>query len=342
MTGLRVIDAGDAGALRSQALWHGIASAMTESSRPTLSFCHPTETYIGLGYHRSLDELDCDHCQRQGLPIVRRRIGGGPVYIDDQQLFFQLTLPAAAAPARVDLLYRRFLQPAVTAFRTIGLAAELRGTNDIAVEDRKISGTGAGRIGDGVTVVGNVIFRFPHHRMVEALAMPSNRLANECLRLMRRHVSSLAKEGVGSTTLEEARHVLTRCYAQALDLEPHPSELTTAEQVEVERWSQRFADPDWLTDPPIPKAGGRRIKISADAWLWSTSTMDLELEVSIACGRIAWLHLESPNLNGAGSQMSEELVGLAADPAQVSDRLRRFGTRGLHVARLLEPGLRQQ
>jgi len=315
---------------------------MLKDSQPTLSFCRPIEAYIGLGYHRSLDELDRDHCEKHGLPIIRRRIGGGPVYIDDQQLFFQLTMPAAVAPARVDLLYRRFLGPAIDAFRDIGLAAELRSANDIAVDERKISGTGAGRIGDGVTVVGNVIFSFPHHRMVEALALPSNRMADECLRLMQRHVSSLAGEGVSNTTSEEVKQILTRRYAQDLDLEPQVSELTTVEQIEVERWSQRFADPEWMEGPATPRASGRRIRISADAWLWSTSDANLELEASIARGRIEWLHLGSISLNGTGGEICEALVGRAADPAQVGGRLRRFGPQGLHVARLLEPGLKQQ
>ncbi len=39
---LRIIDAGPVGAFRSQALWHGLASAMAEGSTPTLSFCRPT------------------------------------------------------------------------------------------------------------------------------------------------------------------------------------------------------------------------------------------------------------------------------------------------------------
>ena len=93
---LRLVDAGDVGAYRSQALWHGIASAMRSDSPPTLSFCRPTEPYVGLGYHRSLAEIDLDICRRRGLPVIRRQIGGGPVYLESDQLFFQHTLPAAA------------------------------------------------------------------------------------------------------------------------------------------------------------------------------------------------------------------------------------------------------
>ena len=262
---LRVVDAGDAGAYRSQALWHGIASAMPPGATPTLSFCRPIEPYVGLGYHRSLAEIDLEACRRLGLPVIRRRIGGGPVYLDRDQLFFQITLPADRAPARVDRLYERCLEPAVAAFRSLGLAARRNGANDLSVDDRKVSGTGAGRIGDGVTVVGNVISRFPHERMIEILALPNERSRRECLRLMRRHVSCLEAENLGAVGFDEARQALVEAYGRAFG-EPLESSLTEAEEEAVSEWSDRFQDSAWLDGPSPPPPRPRRIKISADAW----------------------------------------------------------------------------
>ena len=340
MTGLRVVDAGETGALRSQALWHGIAETMTGDSRPTLSFCRPTEPYVGLGYHRSLEELDAESCSRRALAIIRRRIGGGPVYIDDQQLFFQLSLPAAIAPARVDLLYRRFLGPAVEAFRTLGIAAELRGLNDITVEDRKISGTGAGRIGDGVLVVGNVIFGFPHHRMTDALAFPSDSQAAECLRLMRRHVSSLRDEGATGVTFEEAKETLTASYAAELDLTPEAETTTPDEEVAIGGWERRFSDPRWLAGPSTPRRTGSLVKISGDAWVWSTSDAGVSLEASIACGRIERLHVAGRGINGSSQRIAREIAGHSSDPTRVENTLHAHGIEGERIARLLGPGLR--
>lgn len=266
MAELRVVDAGSVGALRSQALWHGLADAATADGPATLSLCRSADPYVGLGYHHPLTSIHVGSCRRLGLPIIRRRIGGGAVYVDADQLLFQLTLPAGRAPAVVAELYRLCLTPAVEAFRALGLAARRRGVNDIAVADRKISGTGAGRIGGGVTVVGNVIFRFPHRRMVEVLDLGGNGRRHECYRLMRRHVSSLADEGAGQVSFEQASEALIDAYARAFGA-PVRGIPSVAEEAAVARWERRFADPAWLRGPERPVPGSRRLKIAEGVWL---------------------------------------------------------------------------
>ncbi len=347
---LRVVDAGDAGAFRSQALWHGIASAMRPGAEPILSFCRPVEPYVGLGYHRSLAEIDSGACRRLGLPVIRRQIGGGPVYLDQDQLFFQITLPADRAPARVDRLYELCLEPAVAAFRALGLDARRNGANDITVGDtetgaRKLSGTGAGRIGDGVTVVGNVMLRFPHERMVEVLALPGSRLRRECLRLMRRHVSSLADEGLEGIGFEEARAALIEAYGRAFrsafDDRTAQTEdrLTETEEEAIRRWEDRFRDPEWLAGPEQPlganQPASRQIKISADAWIVAAAGDGVTVEASLAGGHIERIRIDAESFD-AGS-MSRRLAGLPARPAALRQALEPFGEDGAKVLNLLEP-----
>ncbi len=337
---LRVVDAGSVSALRSQALWHGIAAAMQRGAAPTLSFCRPAEPYVGLGYHRRLDEIDLDACRRLGLPVIRRQIGGGPVYLDSDQLFFQITLPAELAPPRVDHLYERFLEPAAAAFRTLGLEVRRGGGNDLAVADRKISGTGAGRIEGGVTVVGNVLFRFPHRRMTEVLALPSARLRAECLRLMRRHVTSLAAEGLAATSAEAATGALVEAYARALGRRPVAAALTASEEAAIAGWEERFRDPAWLAGPAQPARGARRIKVSADAWIVTARHSGMRLEASAAGGKIERLWLAAPSLNGAAAAIERAVTGRPATAEALRPALEPFGDDGRRVLELLTLGLR--
>ena len=73
MTTLRVVDAGTVSALRSQALWHGIASSIEPDAGPTLSLCRPAAAYVSIGYHRRLDEVD----SRAVGPRACRSCAGG-------------------------------------------------------------------------------------------------------------------------------------------------------------------------------------------------------------------------------------------------------------------------
>jgi lipoate-protein ligase A len=268
MTGLpelRVIDAGSVPAARSQSLWHGIASAMRADDRPVLSFCRPASPYVCIGLHRRLSELDLVACSEMGLPVYRRQIGGGPVYCDSDQLFFQVTMPARSAPASVERLYKELLEPAAEALRKLGLDARLECVNEIVVDDRKLSGTGAGRIGEAVTVVGNVIFRFPHEVMARVLALPDGARI-EFLRLMRRHVSSLEAEGA-CVTVEEATAALIDAFARALGVRPVFDEPTAAEVRAMQVWDRRFAQDAWLRGPELKPSAMRTVKVRAGVWL---------------------------------------------------------------------------
>jgi len=341
VTPLRVIDAGTVGALRSQALWHGITSAMAPDAGPTLALCRPGEAYVSIGYHRRLEEVDLELCRAEGMPVLRRRIGGGPVLIDDDQLFFGLTLPVGQAPAGVDRLYATLLEPAAAAFRALGLDARVDGLNDIAVGDRKVSGTGAGQIGDAVVVVGNIIFRFAHERMARVLALPDRAMREEYLRLMRRHVSSLEDEGLAGVTVADATAALREAYATALGVPIVDAELTEREQAAVERWEDRLADEEWTLGPghASPARPGRRVKVRSDVFVVHGEREGVRVLATVVGDQIERASVGAAHLNGASAALERALVGPCVDPRALAARLADFGGDGGHGAAAVGPGL---
>lgn len=337
--GLRILEEGKTGALRSQALWHGIASCMTANSEPVLSFCRPAEPYVGIGYFARLEEIDRQACRRHDLPIIRRRIGGGPVYLDSDQQFFQITLPASRAPARIDRLYDLLLEPAAEAFRELGLPVRRRGLNDLAIGDRKISGTGAGRIGDGVVVVGNLLMRFPYQRMAEILALPDEAMRGRYLSLMRRHVTSVEIEGLELPSYSDICKSLIRSYSRHLGSSPRRDGITDEESAAVLGWQNRFASAQWLAGVSASRRLGRQVKISSDVWLLTAGEADLEVEATVIGGRIESATVRSEGLNGAAEDLARAMKGQSAEASALEGSLRSFGSLGTSVVRLLMPGL---
>jgi lipoate-protein ligase A len=336
---LRVIDAGLVSAAHSQSLWHGIASAMETGDVPTLSFCQPAAPYVCLGYHGRLDEIDLRACQALGLPILRRQIGGGPVYIDSDQLFFQITLPEGRAPASVARLYRELLAPAVVAFRRLGLDARLDGLNDIVVSDRKLSGTGAGRIGAAVTVVGNVIFRFPHERMARLLALPSDATRADYLRLVRRYVSSLEAEGRSGVDVELVKERLRSAYSAGLNLTLRCDRLTPAERAAIDGWELCFSDPDWLAGPALPPRRVRTVKVRDGVWMLILNSDGVSGTVCVVEGKIERARLEASWLPGRSRAMSRALTGVPATQPALQIKLHPFGEAGLRTFETLAPAV---
>jgi lipoate-protein ligase A len=247
---LRVVDFGRVSALRSQTLWHALAYGVSRGGPPTLSFMRPSRPYVGLGYHRRLEEADIDACREAGLPVFRRMVGGGVVYLDEHQQFFQICLPVAQVPRSREAALRRLLAPAVAAFRAAGVPAELDADGEIAVGEAKVCGHGAAQIEDAVIVVGNLIERFDHTAAARVLALPEAARA-DVVRLMERFVMATPVDSAAF------RSAAVAAYGEALGLEAVTGWLSHYERERLGQLDKLFRSPEWLRGPyrPDPPSG---------------------------------------------------------------------------------------
>ena len=79
---VRLIQLGAVPWIRTQAIYHAIAKTMTEDTRDTVILTRPQDPYLCVGYHQSLYAvLDHSVCRELGLPVCRRRVGGGTTYL---------------------------------------------------------------------------------------------------------------------------------------------------------------------------------------------------------------------------------------------------------------------
>lgn len=258
---IRLLDAGAVSPLRSQGLYHGLAESMGESTPDTIVLCRPAAPYFSVGFHQEpAEELDLAWCRRHGYPVLHRKIGGGTVYLDRRQLFYQCVFHRSRAPFDVASIYRRFLGPPVEALRRLGLDARLGGVNEVEVGGRRIAGTGGGQVGEAVVVVGNLLIDFPGGVMARAWKVPSpafRRLAAEGLR---RYLTTLRRELGVPPTMARLTALLAECYATGLGRPLRPGRPTGAEERAIARAEEELAR---RMDKPDPVARPeRRIKIA--------------------------------------------------------------------------------
>ena len=158
----------------TQLIYHSLALL----GREALCLVSPAAPYVCIGYHQDVDqEIDLAFCRARNIPVYRRKVGGGAVFLDGNQLFFQLVLNRdnPAAPKRIDAFYKKFLKPVINVHRRIGIPAEYKPVNDLVVQGRKISGTGAGDIGQSIVFVGNLILDFDYETMARVLKIPDEK-----------------------------------------------------------------------------------------------------------------------------------------------------------------------
>ena len=323
MPELRVIDFGRVSALRSQTLWHALAYGVSAGGPPTLSFMRPARPYVGLGYHRRLEEADIAACREAGLPVFRRMVGGGVVYLDEHQQFFQICLPVKDVPRSREQALRRLLSPAVVAFRAAGVPAELDDDLEIVVGEAKICGHGAAQIDDAVVVVGNLIERFDHAAAARILALPDG-VRDEVVRLMEKFVAATPADSAAF------RSAAVTAYGEALGLEPVGGRMSDWERERLHEIDGRFLSQSWLRGPERPDPRCSQVKVRAGVFVISAEHGQSRAVASVVGGRIERATVSDPELNGAAALVAEKLAGVAM--TDVGNVLEGFGAPGRRLA----------
>lgn len=261
---VRLLDLGPVSYLRSQTIYHGLAHAMNEQSPDTIVLLNPVEPYVCVGYHQEVEkEVDVEYCRAHHLPILRREVGGGAVYLDSDQLFWQIVFHHRRASRQVEEIYRLFLRGPVEVYREMGIPAQYRPVNDIQVEGRKICGTGAATIGEAVVVVGNLMFDFNYEQMVRVLKVPSEKFRDKVYHSLQEYLTTIKRElGDQAPSVEEARQLLGEKFAETLGVEIERGELTEREEEVIARLDERFLSEEWIYQKRgLPKEG---VKIATD------------------------------------------------------------------------------
>jgi lipoate-protein ligase A len=264
---MRVIDCGYVSATSSQAIWYGVAAAMNPEDDPVLTLVNSLEPYVCIGFHQNARmEVDRRYCVGRGIAVLRRRLGGGAVYIDGNQLIFHFIFPRRRAPSRIGQLYPMFVEPVVRTYRDLGINAAYRPINDIQVDGRKIGGT-AGAILDRATVLGGMfLFDFDTATMARCLKVPSQKFQDKLHKTLEEYMTSMRRLLPEVPPRELVKRRFLERIADCLDVAPQDSATSEIEDASIAQEVVRLADAGWTSRT------GRRfvaqgVKISADTYL---------------------------------------------------------------------------
>lgn len=265
MDAIRLLDLGLVSPVRSQTIYHAVAYALDADAPDTIILVAPSSPYVCIGFHQELEkEVNVGYCRARGLPVLRREVGGGAVYLDQNQVFAQWVFHATALPADLGERFALYARPLVETYRALGIPANYRPINDVHVGGKKIGGTGAAQMGQAQVVVGSLMFDFDFEMMSQVLQVSSEKMRdkvfqslNEYMTTMTRMLGYTPERGaVLKLYLEQAQVALRRRIVRG---KPTDRELALA--VELDR---QFMTDEWLYQKGSPPRAEGDVKIHQD------------------------------------------------------------------------------
>ena len=244
---IRLIDLGEVPPVRSQTCYHAVGYAFGPETPDTIILVSPKTPYVCVGFHQEVErEVDLDYCRQAGLPVYRREVGGGAVYLDRNQLFVQWIFHPESLPASLEEKFSFYVEPIIRTYRLLGIEASFRPINDIHVSGKKIGGTGAARIGQAEVLVGSFMFDFDKKTMSRVLRVSSEKMRDKVFLSLEQYMTTM-KELLGEVPeRERVKEIYLQQVSELLGAEVREGGMNEAELTEAERLDRLFQSTDWI------------------------------------------------------------------------------------------------
>jgi lipoate---protein ligase len=263
MRTIRLLDLEDVSPVRSQTVYHAAAYALTQEAPNTIILVSPQQPYVCIGYHQDLEkEVDTDYCLSHHLPILRREVGGGAVFLDNGQVFTQWIFQPGDLPRSLDERFALYVRPLVETYKALGIDAYYRPINDVHVGGKKIGGTGAAQMGTAEVVVGSLMFSFQKATMSHVLKVSSEKMRDKIYESLEQYMTTMTEQLGQTPDRQKVKKLYVERCAAALRAEIVPGQWTTEEEETAVELDARFVSEEWL----YQKGGLRQagIKIHED------------------------------------------------------------------------------
>lgn len=153
----------------------------------------------------TLEEINHEYVEKNNLHVVRRISGGGAVYHDFGNLNFSFITNHDTTRLSN---FKKFTEPVISVLSKMGIEAELKGRNDILVNDKKISGTAQFSTGKRMVSHGTLLFDTDLGEVVNALQVKMSKIVSKGHKSVRSRVANISEFLDKQIKIEEFRTLL--------------------------------------------------------------------------------------------------------------------------------------
>ncbi|MGM0902354.1 MAG: lipoate--protein ligase [Bacillota bacterium] len=155
----------------------------------------------------TIEEINTDYVEKNGIHVVRRVSGGGAVYHDLGNLNFSFITKDDGDSFHN---FKKFTEPVVEALKKMGVNAELSGRNDLMAEGRKISGNAQYSTKGRMFSHGTLMFDSEIDHVVSALKVRKDKIESKGIKSIRSRVANISEFMEEKMTIEEFKSLLLK------------------------------------------------------------------------------------------------------------------------------------
>ncbi|MGG0644181.1 lipoate--protein ligase [Sporosarcina gallistercoris] len=190
----------------------------------------------------TVEEIDTEYVDANGIHVVRRLSGGGAVYHDKGNLNFSFITKDDGQSFRN---FKKFTEPVVEALAKMGVKAELLGRNDLLVDGKKVSGNAQFATQGRMFSHGTLMFDTEIEEVVNALRVKKDKIESKGIKSIRSRVTNISEHMDKTMTIEEFRmEILKSIFGGEENIQY--KELTEEDWKNIHQLSEeRYANWDW-------------------------------------------------------------------------------------------------
>ena len=216
------------------------AQGAPHETREVLRIWEPDSPFVVLGRSSRLEEeVDLAACRALGIPVLRRSSGGATIVAGPGCLMYAVVLGYDRNPhlRAIDQAHHFVLQRLVAAVGSAIPGVAKRGTSDLALGDRKVSGNSLRCKRQHLLYHGTLLYDFPLSLVGELLKTPPRQPNYRHKRSHRESVTNLP------LTAHTLRELLSQAWQATTPYAPWPEARTrtlVAERYGTERWNVHY------------------------------------------------------------------------------------------------------
>lgn len=190
----------------------------------------------------TVEEINTDYVESNGIHVVRRLSGGGAVYHDLGNLNFSFITKDDGESFHN---FRKFTEPVIAALQKMGVNAELSGRNDILAEGRKISGNAQFSTKGRMFSHGTLLFDSEIEHVVSALRVKQDKIESKGIKSIRSRVANISEFLSEPMDIEQFRsHLLKNIFSESNDIPEYV--LTEEDWSKIQKLSkERYQNWEW-------------------------------------------------------------------------------------------------